>query len=278
MHIFIRLLFTCLLATFFNQSYGQQQPYYPSGQAVFVQQPYNSTVYTDYNYNPRRGVANRLPNYTTNQAVFVQQPYGGAQQVVAPYPSRNRYSRPYSESGYVSPANYPSTVDQAYPFATVRSYTSSPYSTTVQNPSYNYNQPSTTYTSTQTYPFTTTKVSVPVEPPPGYYPSGSYRPYTSYQNYAYPTSPDQSAYPLTVAPETATPLPVNVNQYQQPIQQRRTTSSPYQYEYINTNPPTPQPIVNPNQQIIQQRRATSSPYQYEYINTNPPIPVTQPAR
>lgn len=196
---------TNLITLTFVEAQQPVQPYYPSGQAVFVQQPYNSSVYTDYNYNPNRNVGNRLPNYTTNQAVFVQQPYG-AQQTVAPYPTRNRYNRSSTESNYATPQDYPSTTTQAYPFATVRSYTASPYSTTVQYPTYNYTTPSATYTSTQTYPYNVTKQAVPAPTSQDiYYPSRTYRPYTTYPYTPYPSNPAQSPYPLqTALPEIYT--------------------------------------------------------------------------
>lgn len=138
-------------------SYADAQVNYPytSGQAVFVQSPYNSSLYTNYDYNSRQGAVNRLPAYTTNQAVFVQRPYM-SQQTVASYPSNDRYHLPRTESRYTTPTAFPTTVAPAYPYGTTSSYISGRYTTTTQTPTYSYPYPTSSYTSTLNYPYTTT--------------------------------------------------------------------------------------------------------------------------
>src|SRR5689334_1498043 len=81
-------------------SYSYSQPAYPysSGQAVFVQSPFNSSLYTNYSFNPRESAPHRLPAYTTNQAVFVQQPYATAQQTVTSFPTTYANSLPVTEN------------------------------------------------------------------------------------------------------------------------------------------------------------------------------------
>ncbi|WP_068468779.1 hypothetical protein [Candidatus Protochlamydia phocaeensis] len=180
-------------------AYSQQQP----GQAVFVQPPYGSSVYTEYRYNPNPQMSNRLPAYTTNQAVFVQQPYGSTPNMrVNAYPSTTRYSTSTNASRYSTPADFPSTTAPAYPFATVRSYASNPYPTTVQYQTSNPTQSAPTYTSTQTYPFTSTRQVVPtptVQQTSGYNPYGT-EVYPTTSNY--PSTNYQSPYPMTAAPES----------------------------------------------------------------------------
>lgn len=201
-----------------GNSYIYSQQGYTSGQAVFVQPSYNSSLYTEYRYNPNQGVPNRLPAYTTNQAVFVQQPYATVPQTYTSYPTAGQYNLPYTESRFSTPTNYPSTVNQAYPFATVRSYTSSPYSTTTQYPSSNYPYTSPTYTRTETYPYTSLRAAVPTSPTPNTPPSNAV--YNAYPantfnstTYTYPSTvyPNTSIYPSTTYPTTnlETPYPLS---------------------------------------------------------------------
>ncbi len=219
------LLLSTLITVNVHAQY-QNQSAYPNGQAVFVQQPYASSVYTEYRYSPNGDQSNRLPPYTTNQAVFVQQPYGGAQQTVTSYPTRNRYGTSYTESRYSNPSNYPSTTGPAYPFGTVRSYTASPYPTTSQYPMYNRPNTSGAYTTTETYPYTSTRqVIPPVDIQQqgrsySYYPNSPYPvngTYTTnpYPANSYPNTTYQSPYPFTTAiPETTIPpatLPPNTS-------------------------------------------------------------------
>lgn len=144
--------------------YSQATPY-SSGQAVFVQPQFNSSLYTNYNYNPYRTAPQRLPAYTTNQAVFVQQPYATTQQTITSYPSTYYNSLPYTENRYTSPSAYPSTVAPAYPYANVGLYVSSPYTTTSQASTYRYPYSGTDYTTTYTYPYTTSSQTVQYPPP-----------------------------------------------------------------------------------------------------------------
>jgi hypothetical protein len=141
----IALLFSSLL---------QAQTTYPysSGQAVFVQSPYNSSLYTNYDYNSRQGSVNRLPAYTTNQAVFVQKPYM-SQQTVTSFPSTNYNNLPLSDNRYTSPNAFPSTVAPAYSYGTTSSQQTGRYTTTIQTPT-------STYTSTTSYPYTSTTPTV----------------------------------------------------------------------------------------------------------------------
>ena len=227
MNLWILSSFTIVSYSYSQQNSSTQNPTqnstYSGGQAVFVQSPYGSSVYTGYTYDPNKGVGNRLPAYTTNQAVFVQQPYADATQKVTTYPTTGQYALPYTESGYNNPTSYPATTAPAYPFATVHSYTSSPYSTTNQYPNDNHANASDNYSSTQTYPYTTTKQMTPatVQQNPNTYQTSPYNNYpntvsqpstsTSTNTYSYPASnayPNapsayQSPYPLTTAlPET----------------------------------------------------------------------------
>lgn len=212
---------TLVEALAYSQQYGQQQqtytPYYYGPQATFVQPPYNSSVYTEYNYDPNRRLSNRLPPYTTNQTVFVQQPYGTALQTVNPYPSRRQYGLPYTTSGYNTPVDYPSTTSQAYPFGTVRSYTSSPYPTTTQYPSYTYPYTTETYTTTETYPYTATRQSIStptIQPSPGTQVYSARNPAYETPN-ALRVTPNitiQPSQPPTSYPST-TPLPGSSNPY-----------------------------------------------------------------
>jgi hypothetical protein len=215
---------TLLMSSAYSQQTSPQNPSYSGGQAVFVHSPYGSSVYTDYTYDPNRSVGNRLPPFTTNQAVFVQQPYSDATQKVTTYPTTGQYSLPYTESGYSNPTAYPGTTSPAYPFATVRSYTSSPYSTVTQYADYNY--PNTGYpnasnsysSATMTSPYTTTRqlpTSYIQNTNPNAYPTSVYSTYptsvyqattpskgTTFSNYsAYPNAPSayQSPYPLSTA-------------------------------------------------------------------------------
>lgn len=147
-----------------SYAYSQATPY-SSGQAVFVQSPFASSLYTNYTYNQYQSAPHRLPSYTTNQAVFVQQPYATAQQTISSFPTSYYNSLPYTENRYTSPAAYPSTVAPAYPFANVGLYVSSPYNTTNQAPSYNYPYSGRDYTTTYTYPYTTSTQTIQYPPP-----------------------------------------------------------------------------------------------------------------
>jgi hypothetical protein len=152
-----------LNASIHSQAVGPYSNSSAGGQTVFVHSPYNSAVYTEYKYdlNQQGRYSNRLPSYTTNQSVFIQQPYATPQQVVTNYPSYGSYHLNYKQSGYNTPSDYPSTVTVPYPFATVRSYTSSPYTTTVQYPSYNPMSPGIYTTETYAYPYTTVRQPTP---------------------------------------------------------------------------------------------------------------------
>lgn len=221
-------------------------PYSTTGQAVFVQSPYNSSLYTNYPYNPSPTSASRLPAYTTNQAVFVQQPYGQAQQTITSYPARSQYGLPYSESNYASPTAYPSTVNPAYPYATTNSYTSSPYTTTSQVPTPGYPYTSQSYTSTAVYPYTTTK-QLPQYPNATFVQKGDVR---------YPTS-TYNAYPET----TVTQYPYT------------TTTSIYpQTTTLPNTPPPPAPRYVTNRQSIMREAYDTVPGQ-----VNVPYPTEIPA-
>jgi len=211
-----------------------QQAPYTTGQAVFVQQPYGSSVYTEYRYDPNQQMSNRLPSYTTNQSVFVQQPYGASNQTrVIRYPTVGRDSQPTTASRYATPADFPSTIVTPYPFGTVRSYTSSPYSTTVQYQTDNPSRPSPSYTSTETYPYTSIRQVAPA-------PSSIQQPYNSAYNanmiyprseiVPYPSTTFQTPYPLSTAPEGTT-IQSNVTTPTYPA----TTNSGYYY-YTDPNP------------------------------------------
>ncbi len=142
-----------------NYGYTQAPPY-SSGQAVFVQPQFNSSLYTNYTYNPYQSAPQRLPPYTTNQAVFVQQPYATAQQTITSFPTNYSNSLPYTLNRYTPPSAYPSTVAPAYPYANVGLYVSSPYTTTSQSPTYRYPYSGADYTTTYTYPYTTSVQTV----------------------------------------------------------------------------------------------------------------------
>lgn len=160
--IFTFMFFGSLLLV----SSASAQPQYPytSGQAVFVQSPFASSLYTNYTYNQHESAPHRLPSYTTNQAVFIQQPYATAQQTVTSYPSEYRNTLPRTENRYMSPSAFPSTVAPAYPYANVGLYISSPYTTTTQNSTYTYPYRGVDYTTTYTYPYTSSTQTVPYPP------------------------------------------------------------------------------------------------------------------
>lgn len=206
-----------------------QEPYpYTSSQAVFVQSPYNSSLYTNYNYNPYQTAPQRLPSYTTNQAVFVQRPYATAQQTVTSFPSNYSNSLPSTENRYTSPSAYPSTVAPAYPYGTVGNYVSSPYTTTNQTPTYRYPYSGTDYTTTYTYPYTTSTQTTQYPPPviervptgyayPNGVPNGAPIPqgipssYPASMNQGYPST-TYNAYPISTSttypyPTTTTAVP-----------------------------------------------------------------------
>jgi hypothetical protein len=202
------LLSSCLLA--FCDSYAQQvtpnrslqgsrlQQYNrPEGQAVFVQPPYGSSVYTEYQYSPVPRDSNRLPSYTTNQSVFVQQPYGLTSQTrVIPFPTTDQNSLPTTASRYATPMDFPSTTSAAYPFGTADYSATSPYPTTVQLPSNNPMQPNPTFTRTDTYPYMNVQPSPQV---PVTQSTSTYNPYGSSGTYpinSYPTitTPNQNGY------------------------------------------------------------------------------------
>ncbi|MBA2369519.1 MAG: hypothetical protein H0V82_10925 [Candidatus Protochlamydia sp.] len=152
---------TAALALFYSSySYSQVNYPYTSGQAVFVQSPYNSSLYTNYDYNSRQGTTNRLPAYTTNQAVFVQRPYLSTQTVTS-YPSSSFTGLPRTDSRYYSPAAFPSTVAPSNPYGANYSDIGGQYTTTNQTPTYNYPYPTSSMTSTSNYPYTqTTPISI----------------------------------------------------------------------------------------------------------------------
>lgn len=138
---------------------------YSSGQVIFVQSPYNSSLYTSYNYNQHESAPQRLPAYTTNQAVFVQQPYSTTQQTVSSYPSTYLDNLPRTESRYLTPSAFPTTVAPAYPYANVTGYAASPYPLTTQNSTYSYPYKGQDNTSVYTYPYTTTSPTISYPPP-----------------------------------------------------------------------------------------------------------------
>lgn len=174
---------------------------YSSGQAVFVQSPYNSSLYTNYNYNQHESAPQRLPAYTTNQAVFVQQPYATTPQTVTSYPSINHDNLFSSENRYTSPTAYPSTVEPIYPYATVGEFPASPYTTTNQAATYHYPYSTRSYTITDVYPYTTaTQVTAYpttiIEKVPNARTTNTYNAYpvTTVSKYPYPVT-------TTAAPE-----------------------------------------------------------------------------
>jgi hypothetical protein len=171
-----------------SYAYSQQVNYpFVSGQVVFVQSPYGSSLYTNYDYLPHDSAPHRLPAYTTNQAVFVGQYYGTTPQTVTSYPTTYANSLPYTENRYTSPAAYPSTTIPAYPYGTVGGVIASPYTTTTQSASYTYPYSAKDYTTTYTYPYTTSTgqtayPSTTVERIPASYrtTAETMRPYSSY--------------------------------------------------------------------------------------------------
>lgn len=167
MRSFMKWVTICALGGFillFSFAYSQVTYPYVSGQVVFVQSPYNSSLYTNYNYRPHDSAPQRLPPYTTNQAVFVGQSYATAPQTVTSYPTTYADALPYTSNRYTSPAAYPSTTAPAYPYGTVGGVVASPYSTTSQTTSYRYPYYAKDYTSTYTYPYTTSVNETPYPP------------------------------------------------------------------------------------------------------------------
>lgn len=150
---------------FFSCAYSAVNYPYSSGQVIFVQSPYNSSLYTNYNYNDHESAPHRLPNYTTNQAVFVSQPYATTQQTVASYPSTYLDGLARTESRYMTPSAYPTTVAPAYPYANVSGYAASPYPTTSQTTTYNYPYRGKDNMTVYTYPYTTNSQTVAYPPP-----------------------------------------------------------------------------------------------------------------
>lgn len=186
------ILANCLL---FPALFSQINYPYSSGQAVFVQSPYNSSLYTNYNYHPYEATPHRLPVYTTNQAVFVQQPYATTSQTVTSYPSIDHNSLYNTENRYASPAAYPTTVQPAYPYATVSEFPSSPYTTTNQSATYTYPYIARSYTETDIYPYATSTQVTPypatvVERVPNSRVTTTYNAYpvTTVSKYPYPTT------------------------------------------------------------------------------------------
>ncbi|CUI17059.1 Conserved putative secreted protein [Candidatus Protochlamydia naegleriophila] len=226
-------------------SYANAQVNYPytSGQAVFVQSPYNSSLYTNYDYNSRQGAINRLPAYTTNQAVFVQRPYM-SQQTVASYPSNDRYNLPRTESRYTSPTAFPTTVAPAYPYGTTSSYISGRYTTTTQTPTYNYPYPTSSYTSTLNYPYTTTTPTTTYpsttvqQGPASYYPGSQLSP-TGYQAAGYNAYKSNYAQPTTTALQRPANAPSAIYNDAYPV----TTVS--QYPYPTSTTAAPETIIQP---------------------------------
>lgn len=188
----------------------QQNRTYQEGQAVFVQPPYGSSVYTEYRYNPAPQDSNRLPSYTTNQSVFVQQPYGLTSETkVIPFPTTNQNALPNNPNRYATPVDFPSTTSPAYPFGTADYSATSPYPTTVQLPSANPTQVNPTYTRTDTYPYTSVQPSPQLKVPQTNTTS-YYNPYGSNGTYpvnSYPqiVNPNQGSYPSNYPPSGAAP-------------------------------------------------------------------------
>lgn len=224
MAIFGRCLF--ILSFLYSVVYAEVNYPYSSGQVIFVQSPYNSSLYTNYNYNQHEAAPHRLPAYTTNQAVFVQQPYATTQQTVSNYPSTYLDNLPRTESRYLTPSAYPTTVAPAYPFSNLSGYDASPYPTTSQNATYRYPYRGNDNTSVYTYPYTSTEKIVAYPPPtverPGVGGVGGYAPLTTYsaqggfvqQNApvytgnAYPGYPSATynAYPITTVTQYPNPI------------------------------------------------------------------------
>lgn len=161
--IIIGLLFSLLV--FYPYANAQVNYPYSSGQVIFVQSPYASSLYTNYNYNPHESAPQRLPNYTTNQAVFVQQPYATTQQTVTSYPSTYLDNLPRTDNRYMTPSAYPTTVAPAYPFANVTGYVASPYPITAQSSTYTYPYRGKDSNTVYTYPYTTDARTVAYPPP-----------------------------------------------------------------------------------------------------------------
>lgn len=226
----------------FAASYSYSQVNYPytSGQAVFVQSPYNSSLYTNYDYNSRQGTTNRLPAYTTNQAVFVQRPYLSTQTVTS-FPSSTYNGLPSTESRYYSPAAFPTTVAPAIPYGTLYSDVIGQYTTTNQTPTYNYPYPTSSITSTTSYPYTQT-IPISVYPSTGIQ-QGTSRPayqtggLNTYQGATY------STYPSAYSSVTTTPQYINkpsaIYNDAYPV----TTIS--QYPYPTTTTAVPETIIQP---------------------------------
>jgi hypothetical protein len=221
-------------------SYVYSQAGYPytSGQAVFVQSPFNSSLYTTYNYRQHETAPQRLPPYTTNQAVFIQQPYASAQQTVTSYPSSYFNTLPYSENRYTSPAAYPTTTAPPYPFGEVGFYVASPYQTTTQSATYHYPYLGRDYTTTYIYPYTTSVNTIQYPPPT--LERGRSTTYGGYGGYpiagqgysSYPAIP--AAYPANTPPGYP-----STTYYGYPI----TTAEKYPYPVTTTA--VPEIIVEP---------------------------------
>lgn len=214
-------LFTVILSTATSLVWAfslQAQATYPysSGQAVFVQSPYTSSLYTTYQYNPTQTVPQRLPAYTTNQAVFVQRPYATAQQTVTAFPTVYANGLPLTENRYMPPTAFPTTVAPPYPFATTPFYPSSTYDTTTQSPTYGYPYTGVDYTTDYTYPYTTStptgqyqlpvveRIPATAAPAPTPHPTAASSAYDSATYVAYPiTMVQKYPYPTTTtaAPE-----------------------------------------------------------------------------
>ncbi|WP_042279178.1 hypothetical protein [Candidatus Protochlamydia sp. R18] len=220
----------------------QAQAAYPytSGQAVFVQSPYNSSLYTNYDYNSRQGTANRLPAYTTNQAVFVQKPYV-SQQTVTAFPSTDYSNLPSTESRYTSPSAFPSTVAPPYPYTSSAASISGRYTTTTQNPTYNYPYPASSYTSTSSYPYTSTT-------PITNYPSTTIQqqPVNSSPNSQIPIINGQYYQTIPSAQKSGLKQPINASSVIYNNAYPVTTVS--QYPYPTTTTATPETIIQSTSQ------------------------------
>lgn len=214
--LFCGVLLTALSLASASSLYSQATYPYSSGQAVFVQSPYTSSLYTTYQYNPTHTAPQRLPPYTTNQAVFVQRPYATAQQTVTSFPTVYANGLPLTENRYMPPTAFPTTVAPPYPFATTPFYPSSTYDMTIQSPTYGYPYTGVDYTTDYTYPYTTStqtgqyqipiveRTTTTIRPSPVPYPNTTPTTYDSATYVAYPiTIVQKYPYPTTTtaAPE-----------------------------------------------------------------------------
>jgi hypothetical protein len=233
----LKILIACILSCFLfliSPAYSNVDYPFTSGQAVFVQSTFNSSLYTYYNYLPHQSAPQRLPVFTTNQAVFVSQPYATTQQTVTSYPSTYHNRLPYTENRYESPAAFPTTVAPAYPYGSIGLYVSSPYPTTVQSATYRYPYPGRDYTSTYLYPYTTSTRTVEYPPP-----VIERAPYSmAIPGFSYPAIPTQQL-GTGYAAEATTPGYASSTYYAYPV------ATGERYPYPTTTTAVPELIYQP---------------------------------